>query len=127
MNARVTIDENAATSFEETDGHPNGHVWPKAWFATAIRSLWPVKGAVAVEQYAGVPDRTARNYQSGHSDPSGAVICNLLRGNEGYRVLVWIMAGSTTTWWIVIQHERAVYARLKSLSPALREIIDDCA
>jgi len=127
MNITVTVDENSATSFEETVGRPRGQIWPKAWFAALIRDLWPVKGAVAVEQYAGVPDRTARNYQSGHSDPSGAVICNLLRGDEGYRVLTWIMGGSTTTWWAVVQHERAVYARLKSLAPTLREIIDDCA
>ncbi len=127
MHGTVTGDENSASFVEANIGEPRGQIWPKTWFAELVQALWPVKGAVAISQYAGCPDRTARNYQGGHSEPPASVLRDLLRGDEGYRVLKWIMHGVTPTWWIVIQHERAVYARLKSLAPTLREIIDECA
>lgn len=124
MDARVTADETRATFVEAESGRSSGHIWPKIWFAQLVQELWPVKGAVAISQYAGCPDRTARNYQGGHSEPPASVLRDLLRGDEGYRVLTWIMCGFTPTWWLVIQRERAVHARLKALSPTLREIID---
>jgi len=126
MDARVTGNENRATEVVATSGGVACQNWPKTRICELIRDLWPVKGWTAITQYAGVPDRTARNYQSGHSDAPMSVLCNLLRGDEGYRVLTFIMCGHQPTWWIVIQHERAVYARLKELSPTLRGIIDDC-
>lgn len=126
MDARIAADEARATFIEAGTGQPSGQIWPKNWFADLVQALWPVKGAVAIAQYAGCPDRTARNYQGGHSEPPASVLRDLLRGDEGYRVLAFVMHGSTVTWWLVIQHERAVYARLKALAPTLRGIIDDC-
>lgn len=124
MDARVSIDADRATSALAQSGRDGGTIVPTSWFACLVKDLWPRKPAVALEQYAGLPDRTARAYTNGDREPSASVLRDLLRGNEGYRVLVWIMAGFTPTWWLVVQHERAVYARLKELSPALRGIID---
>lgn len=127
MHGRISSDEIQATEVVAGIGEEDRQIWPKTWFANLINELWPVKGAIAVTQYSGIPDRTARNYQSGHSEPPASVLRDLLRGNEGYRVLTWVMAGFTPTWWLVVQHERAVYARLKDLSPTLRQIVDECA
>lgn len=127
MHGTLSTDENSATDIVASTGRLGRQKLPKRRFFELVNDLWPIKGAVAITQYSDVPDRTARNYQSGHSEASWSVLHDLLRGDEGYRVLKWIMAGSTTTWWAVIEHERAVYARLKALSPTLREIIDECA
>lgn len=124
MHGRITPDEIQATTFEESDFRVGGKTFPKSWFSELVRALWPIKGAVAVEEYTGVSDRTARNYQSAHSEPPGSVVCNLLRGNEGYRVLSWIMVGAAPTWWVNVHADMHMAKEYRALKPRLQEIID---
>lgn len=122
MHPRITADEKPATFPAAQVRHDRAK---DHWFADLVKNLWPVKGPAAIEQYTRCPDRTARAYSSGDREPPASVLRDLLRGDEGYRVLTFVMSGYPVTWWIVIQHERAVYARLRELSPALQGIIND--
>jgi hypothetical protein len=111
MDGNLTNADSAATFIEAQGGQETGTIVPrKVWFADLANSLWPIKGAVALEQCARIPDRTARAYQGGHREPAASVIRDLLRGDEGYRVLCWIMDGYEPTWWLVIQRERKLAA-----------------
>jgi len=101
---------------DASDGHPasnfgarcarDRHDRAAPRFSDLVHDIWPVKAPAAISQYAGCPDRTARAYASGCRVPKAPVVFDLLRGREGFRFLAAIMAGSTVTWWIVLQHER---------------------
>lgn len=126
MPMRITADENRAMDFAARCAAPRHDCASNSSFADLVEDVFEIKGPAALTQYAGCPDRTARAYSSGDRNPPWTVLRDLLRGDEGYPVLKFVMHDATCTWWLVIQHERAVYARLKDLSPALRGIIDDC-
>ncbi len=124
MNDTVTANENGATNIAAGCGRTSGQMLPKTWFAQLVQDLWPIKGAVAVAEYAQCPDRTARNYQGGHSEPPASILRDLLRGNEGYRVLTWIMAATPPAWWLNVQSELRVAKAYRDVKPKLREIFD---
>lgn len=123
MDARITADENRATDFAARNGEAR-HNRATSWFSSMVAELWPIKGPAAVSQYTRCPDRTARAYASGDREPPASVLRDLLRGDEGYRVLTYVMCGFVPTWWLVIQQEHRVVEQLRALSPALRGIID---
>ena len=125
MHGNLSNAENQATNIAAQSAAERHDRATKPLFSDLVEDVFPIKGPAAITQYAGSPDRTARAYSSGDRNPSWIVLHDLIRGKEGYRVLTWVMRDSTETWWVVIQHERAVYARLKELSPALRGILND--
>lgn len=102
-DARATF--IAARSCHDTEAENfNGTIVPeRLWFALLARALWPIKSAAALEQYAGVPDRTARAYQRGDREPTASVLRDLLRSNEGYRVLSHIMRDRPPSWWVELE------------------------
>lgn len=111
MSERLATDDARATFVGAPCGQETGTIVPeKVWFALLAKALWPVKAAIAIEQYAGCPDRTARAYTSGDREPPASVLRDLLRGDEGYRVLSQLMDGCPVAWWGVIQRERKLAA-----------------
>ena len=85
-------------------------VAPHEKFVLMLRQLWPVKADMALAEYAGVRDRTARSYRNGEREPPLSVLWMLLRSREGYRVLSFIMADDPPDWWLVFQNERQLAA-----------------
>ena len=120
MNARVSIDGNNATSVAAQVRHDSAK---DSWFADLVKTLWPIKGSAALEQYTRCADRTARAYASGDREPSASVLRDLLRGDEGYRVLTWVMGDHKPTWWVVLQHERRLAALANQIFGQLKEAV----
>jgi hypothetical protein len=90
---------------DDRAGDFDGQIWPqeKVWFAQVVRRVWPVKGAMALVQYSGCPERTARNYTTAHSEPPASVLRDLLRGGEGDRVLIALLGDQPPAWFCEIQ------------------------
>lgn len=124
MHGNVIDAESAATNAEATCGRETGTIVPeKIWFALLVKTLWPVKAAIAIEQYARCPDRTARAYTSGDREPPASVLRDLLRGDEGFRVLSQLLDGFPVTWWIVIQRERKLAALARDIFDRVGEVM----
>lgn len=122
MNSRVSIDADRATKVGAQIGRARHDRAPN-WFSALVAELWPVKGPAALAQYARCPDRTARAYSSGDREPPASVLRDLLRGDEGYRVLTHVMRDREPTWWVILQHERRLAALANQIFGQLGEAI----
>ena len=120
MVASVSIEGNQASSVAAQVRHDRAK---DPWFADLVKNLWPIKGSAAVEQYTRCPDRTARAYASGDREPPASVLRDLLRGDEGFRVLTYVMHGSAVTWWAVVQHERELAAMARNIFNQLETVM----
>src|SRR5687767_5849759 len=72
------------------------------WFALMCRALWTVKAPAALNDLLGDrgdENRTYRRWTSGHSEPPQSILWQLLRTDEGRRVLEFIMQDDAPAWW----------------------------
>lgn len=96
--------QDAATNGHDDPAENNsGKMLPDAWFGAMCRKFWEFKAAAHLHFFTGRSDRTCRAWASGANDPDATTLAILLRSDHGYRVLKFIMQGSTATWWIVLQ------------------------
>lgn len=102
------------TRHAKSDGNCNIMQDPQ-WFGVLCRALWPTKPWLMLMQLAGIKERSAHNYASGQYAPNAEVLRDLLRGPEGYLVLVWLMHVDPPTWWADLQRERKDAAKLKKV------------
>lgn len=116
MDARVS-DAGAHASFaaarlgqQRADVYAATTIVPHELFPLMVRNLWPVKGAAALMEYCGIPERTARAYQRGDREPCMSVLWLLLTSREGYRVLSYIADSAKPDWWTVFKRERELAA-----------------
>lgn len=72
---------------------------PDGWFMRILHGLWPEKTAAWLRSFTLFPDRTCRSAASGDTEPSGAMLYVLLRGDAGCDILAGIMEGSGAQWW----------------------------
>jgi hypothetical protein len=80
------------------------------WFAILGRKLWPEKTAAHLHFLTGASERTCRDWAPERPDdtprePPAFVLAELLRGEQGGRVLGAVMDGSKAEWWE--RHQRA--------------------
>lgn len=116
MINRISDDDGCAISIAAQCGDDIGPIGPdQIWFALVVRAVWPVKGAMALVQYTGCPERTARHYQRGDREPPAAVLRDLIRGAEGYRVMDCIMRDNPPAWWINLEHHRRLGAEVERI------------
>jgi len=94
-------DNDARTGRDDLAGDFAGQTWPddRVWFARLVRRCWPIKATMAIAQYCGCPERTARNYASAHSEPPASILRDLLCGAEGHAVAVAMFRDSPPAWW----------------------------
>ena len=76
-----------------------------SWFAGLVAALWPERQRAKMLRFiTGIrSERTARAWAS-KKEPRAWVLALLLRSDHGWRVLSYIMRGSTATWWLNVQH-----------------------
>jgi hypothetical protein len=106
MKSNVATDRNNAIFADERlcrddlAGDFNGTIVPEQiWCALFLKRVWPVKAEAAIQQYAGCPERTARAYKAGDRIPSATVLRDLIRGDEGDRVLTELMPDKPPAWF----------------------------
>lgn len=126
MHGRIASDETRAIDIAARNGDARHDRAPKPNFADLVKALWPVKGPAALTQYAGCPDRTARAYASGDREPPWSVFLDLLIGDEGNRVITYVMRDRDPTWWVIREHHRQVYEALQAAAPTLQGIVNAC-
>ena len=86
------------------------------WFALMLRTVWPIKAEAALIQYSpNSADRSARAYKRGDRMASATVLRDLIRGAEGYRILVCIMRDDPPAWWQNLEYHRRIGAEVEKL------------
>lgn len=88
--AETTAPESAAISGAEISG----------WFAELARKLWPKKTWAHLQYLTKAPDRTCQRWASGATDISSSALRDMLRSNDGERVLLALMDGCRQPWWL---------------------------
>lgn len=68
------------------------------WFAKLARKLWPSKSAAAIELYTHAPTSTCLRWCRGGSDITGSALRDLIRSEDGLRVVNELVAGSKAKW-----------------------------
>jgi hypothetical protein len=68
------------------------------WFVPLAKKLWPSKTAAAIEFLTGARERQCYRYASGAQEPPSTLIVDLLRSEDGARVLNEILRGSKSKW-----------------------------
>ena len=111
------IIEGAPLCRDDLAGEFDGPIVPeRIWFALMVRRVWPVKAPMAVVQYAGCAERTARAYASADREPSASVLCDLLRGAEGDAILSDIMRHEPPAWFVRFEHALRVLAAIEEVT-----------
>jgi hypothetical protein len=78
-------------------------------FRAMARKLWPKKTAAHLQFLTTAPERTCHHWASAERcDPPASLLVTLLRGDEGGRVLDFVMGGSVAPWWLQAQRARIV-------------------
>lgn len=83
------------------------------WFADVAQSL--LKGVdcgFALSLLTGVNDRSCYRYAAGKRPPTGWLIRQLLRSDQGDIWLHGIMDGSNAIWWVRHQKAERIYSAL---------------
>ena len=78
------------------------------WFARMCRVLWQRKCAAHLHLHTHAPERTCRDWASGATEPSAAVLAGLLRSHDGGRVLEVVMSGAGAQWWRELRRARII-------------------
>ncbi len=90
------------------------------WLPGLAKSLWPAKPAAALHFLTNAPERTCYEWVRGKVDPPSRVVIKLLRSDQGWRVLEYIMRDNSQRWWLETVRARecsqAYEARREQLS-----------
>ena len=115
------IFSDAKSCRDDLAGDFAGQIWPdeKVRFAQDVRAAYGAKAAMAIVQYCGCPERTARNYTSAHSIPPWSVGGALLLGSEGDRFLREHMRGREPAWYREVQTALAIKRAIEGISHGL--------
>lgn len=94
-----------------------GNILPEGgWFGRMCHALWkPAPGKRSkvpahLHCLIGGSERTSRAYAAGDAEPGAGVLVQLLRSDQGARVLDFIMDGSAAAWWRELRRARIVAA-----------------
>jgi hypothetical protein len=77
------------------------------WFPGLANSLWSKKPAATVHYLTDEPERTCYEWVRGKFDPPSRVLVRLLRTDQGWRVLEYLMRGTKEPWWVEVRRARA--------------------
>ncbi len=90
------------------------------WLPALAKSLWPAKPAATLHFLTEAPERTCYEWVRGKVDPPSRVVIKLLRSDQGWRVLEYIMRDNSQRWWLETVRARecsqAYEARREQLS-----------
>lgn len=85
------------------------------WFSALCERLWRGKPAAALDHLTSAKLHQCYRYASGRQEPGGFLIVELLRSQDGGRVLTDIMRGSTAPWWQQYQFALAALPAVEQL------------
>lgn len=91
---------------ETTAIQDRGRELPDLWFARMCRDLWQFKVAAHLHFVTLRSDRTCRAWAAGDNDANATTLAQLLRTEDGPRVLKWVMDGCDAEWWAKLQRAR---------------------
>lgn len=77
------------------------------WFPGLANFLSPKKPAATVHYLTKEPERTCYEWVRGKFDPPSRVLVRLLRTDQGWRVLEYLMRGCKEPWWLEVKRARA--------------------
>lgn len=87
----------------------------RGWFGKLARKLWAQKTAATLGFLTGRRERQCHRYASGDAEPMASFLADLLRSDEGKRVLDELMRGSNAAWWKQIQFALAAMPAVEQL------------
>jgi hypothetical protein len=123
MGSTILDRDNVATTTcakfgrDDLAGDFDGQIWPdkKVRFAQDVRRAYGPKATMAIVQYCGCPERTARNYASAHSEPPWSVGGDLLLGKEGDKFLREHFRGRTPEWFLEMETALAIKRAIEGI------------
>jgi hypothetical protein len=85
------------------------------WFSGLAKRLWPSKTGASLEFLTGRKERQCYRYASGDAEPMASFLADLLRSEDGQRVLDELMRGSNAAWWKQVQFALAAMPHVERL------------
>lgn len=97
-----TDQSNVARSGEKSVG----------WFAALARKLWGRKAWASIVFLAKAPDRSAQRWVADDGEPGSSVLRDLIRSDDGGRVLDALLVGCKAKWAIDYRRGQLAIAQL---------------
>jgi hypothetical protein len=85
------------------------------WFADMAQALHPDKPGTILHLTTGVDERLCQKYAAGSVKPSAAFLRWLLRSENGWTYLAFLMEGCETPWWIEIKKARRIAEAIRMI------------
>ena len=87
MKTKLAPSESDAIEALAPCSRTNGTILPDdVWFSYLAKRRWKIKATQAVQQFARIPERTARSYVNGEHGVTGAVLRDCVLGEEGFEL-----------------------------------------
>lgn len=85
------------------------------WFPGLAKWLSATKPATLIHYLSGEPERSCYGWVEGRSDPPSRALVTMLRSDEGWRILEYLMRGSEQPWWLETKKARQFTAQTRAV------------